>query len=124
MDDKEKVLRWNLQESLKELNLPMMDGLVASAKIGINKQRSDQVNFSKKKLNDYLKELLKKRKPQMLADSIIDLSKLKTSCQGYIDYVDSEEYSEDNDEAHYMFETAIETFFGKKVWEFVNNRHR
>lgn len=52
----------------------------------------------------------------------IDLLDLKNVCQEYINYINSEEYHEDNDYKHYIYETALETIFGKDVWDFVNSK--
>lgn len=62
-------------------------------------------------------------KPIILKDEEINLKELKEQCQYYIDYMDDDEiYHEDNDNAHCVFEKAMETLFGKDVWEFINNR--
>ena len=54
----------------------------------------------------------------------IDTKKLSEICQQYIDFIDNDaEYHDDNDYEHYIFESAMETIFGKKVWDFINNRH-
>ena len=52
-----------------------------------------------------------------------DFEKLTKLCQRYIGYIDSdEEYQEDNDYEHYIFEASLEAIFGENVWEFINNR--
>lgn len=51
-----------------------------------------------------------------------NINDLKAICQSYINYVDSDNYHEDNDFKHYIFETAIETFFDKDVWKFLNSK--
>ena len=62
-------------------------------------------------------------KPEQLKE--VDLTKLRDICQAYIDFIDDdEEYHEDNDYDHYIFETALETIFGKDVWMFINNKIR
>ena len=62
-------------------------------------------------------------KPKQLNTEEIDLSALKEICQNYIDFVDNDEkYHEDNDYDHCIFEIAMETIFGKEVWNFINNR--
>jgi hypothetical protein len=48
-----------------------------------------------------------------------DISKLSKMCQEYIDQLEEEEYVGD-DFREYIFECALETFFGKEVWAFVN----
>jgi len=60
-------------------------------------------------------------KPIQLNDSEINIEKLKKTCQEYINFVaDRERYYEDNDYEHSIFERAMETIFGKEVWEFIN----
>ena len=60
-------------------------------------------------------------KPKQLEN--VDLAKLRTICQDYIDFIDNDkEYCEDNDYDHQIFETAMETIFGEDVWKFVNGR--
>lgn len=60
-------------------------------------------------------------KPEMIENP--DLDKLKKICQEYVNFVeDDNEYYEDNDFEHYIFETAIETFFGKSSWKWINER--
>ncbi len=55
----------------------------------------------------------------------VDLQKLRKICQDYINFIDNDEkYSEDNDYDHHIFEVAMETVFGKDVWNFVNNRRK
>ncbi len=63
-------------------------------------------------------------KPEMIPLGDTDLTELQATCQKYIDYIDSPEYHEDNDFKQYIFETAIETFFGKDAWDFINNRRK
>jgi len=50
-----------------------------------------------------------------------DYTNLKKICQDYIDSIANNEYVDD-DFDHYIYETAIETFFGKEVWQFINRR--
>jgi hypothetical protein len=61
------------------------------------------------------------KKPEKLEN--VDTKKLSEICQQYIDFVDNnKEYHEDNDFEHYIFESAMETIFGAKVWSFIRNR--
>ena len=63
-------------------------------------------------------------KPNLLNDKEIDLKGLKKICQDYIDFIDNdEEYYEDNDFSEYIFEKAMQTFFGNNVFEWINKRH-
>lgn len=50
-----------------------------------------------------------------------DLTSLRKICQEYIDFIGSEHYHEDNDYDHYIFEQAMNTFFGDK-WDYINNK--
>lgn len=56
-------------------------------------------------------------KPEMLTDDKIDISSLKKLCKNYIDFEFSPEYHEDNDFKQYLFEVALETIYGKNIWE-------
>jgi len=64
----------------------------------------------------------KEQKPQMLPDP--DFTALRRLCQEYIDRADVEggNFVEDNDDDHYIYEAAIEAFFGEGVWDWLNNR--
>ena len=66
---------------------------------------------------------MKNKKPIMLIDPEFDLTDLKDTCQGYIDFIDNDkEYSEDNDYSDYIFECAIIALFGKDAFEWINER--
>jgi hypothetical protein len=43
--------------------------------------------------------------------------------QEYIDYSYSDDYCDENDYSVYIFETAIETFYGREVWKILNDRN-
>ena len=49
-----------------------------------------------------------------------NFQELIDGCQEYLDYLTSEEYHEDNDLEHFIFESAMEAVFGKDVWEYIN----
>lgn len=59
-------------------------------------------------------------KPQQLMD--LNPDPLRRMCQQYLDFVDSADYCGDNSFKDYIFETAMETVFGHKIWEYINNR--
>lgn len=59
-------------------------------------------------------------KPEMVKDP--DLTDLKNVIQGYIDYVASDDYCDDNDYADYIFEAAVMAFFGNDVFKWINGR--
>lgn len=53
----------------------------------------------------------------------INIDKLSEICEQYIKFIDNdEEYSEDNDNDHYIFECAMETMYGENVWDWINSR--
>jgi hypothetical protein len=57
-------------------------------------------------------------KPKQLEN--IDLTALKKICQDYIDNLSND--CSDDDEEHYIYETAMETIFGKNVWKYINEK--
>ena len=58
------------------------------------------------------------KKPTQLKE--IDLSELRDICQHYINTIGTDEHREDN--THYIFESAIESIFGKGVWKYINDK--
>ncbi len=52
----------------------------------------------------------------------IDLDKLINVCQEYIDFVDNENYSDDNDYEHFIYAVALKSVFGEDVFEFINSK--
>lgn len=40
----------------------------------------------------------------------------------YEAYVKSDEYHEDNDYQHYIYEAAVEAVLGKEFWKILNNK--
>ncbi len=60
-------------------------------------------------------------KPKVLENP--DISRLVKICQEYMDFVDNdEEYYEDNNYDQYIFEEAMATIFGERVFDFINER--
>ena len=59
-------------------------------------------------------------KPKQL--KTINLESLVSTCQQHLDYIDSDDYYEDNDDAHYIYEEAMRTIFGKDVFNYINER--
>lgn len=56
MDDQEKILRWDLQESIKELNSDIKYELPFTWMVSvIMEERRKNVDLCSKKLNEYLK---------------------------------------------------------------------
>ena len=62
-------------------------------------------------------------KPEMLPIEQQNLTDLRNRCKDYIDFIDNDAlYSEDNDLGHYIFESAMEAFYGCEIWDYVNKR--
>jgi len=55
MEDKEKILRWDLQEAEKELKSDVGEAPLASMVFSIMENRRKKVNDCRNKLNEYLK---------------------------------------------------------------------
>lgn len=53
-----------------------------------------------------------------------DLRKLEALVQYYIDDLDNGEMHEDDqqDREHYIFEAAMEAFYGRNVWKWINSK--
>lgn len=49
-----------------------------------------------------------------------NVESIKALCEEYLDEV--ERGDEDTDTKHYLFEAAMEAFYGKDVWKFINAR--
>lgn len=54
----------------------------------------------------------------------INLEILRKTCQDYIDFIYSNEYHEDNDYTHYIYEAAMQSIFGENVFDIINKRIR
>lgn len=59
MEDREKVLRWNLQEAQKEMSKPTDIGgvLISSVSFGVIKNRKEKLRKAQQELDDYFKQL-------------------------------------------------------------------
>lgn len=80
--------------------------------------------FSIEELQEELnkrKEIKNLKKPELL--EFFDLSKLKSMCQSYINDIDELGHTNE-DTIQYIFECAIETFFGHEVWSYINKKIR
>lgn len=75
-------------------------------------------NFSTKDLQKELET--RGGKPQMKTE--FNLDNLKDVCQSYVDYIDSEEFHEDNDYDYYLSEAVMTTLFGRYFWEWYNEQ--
>lgn len=58
-------------------------------------------------------------KPQMI--NYPNFDELKKLCEEYINVVDEDGY-EDDDLTSFIFEKAIEAFYGKDIWEWVDEK--
>jgi len=70
---------------------------------------------------DQLKEELKKRTANDTRPPPInrpDFSELTKTCESVMEDYAKQGYSKDG--SHYIFESAMECVYGKKVWEWVN----
>ena len=54
MEDKEKILRWNLQEAIKELNSDVGECPLASMAFAVMENRRKNVEKCQKELSDYI----------------------------------------------------------------------
>lgn len=52
--------------------------------------------------------------------SLRDFSCLEATVTEYIEFVQSEDYHEDSDHDHYIFEEAVTAFYGKDVFDKIN----
>ena len=60
-------------------------------------------------------------KPVMIESPNLDA--LKKICSDFLNDVENEDYL-DEGYYYYIFETAIETFYGKEVWNFINSKRK
>lgn len=54
MEDREKILRWDLQEAIKELNSDIGECPLVSMVFAIKEHRQKKVDKCRKELSDYL----------------------------------------------------------------------
>lgn len=61
-------------------------------------------------------------KPKILDE--INTRELVEVCKDYINYLNSDEYTEDDDSdySHLIFEKSVEAIFGPTIWDWVCNR--
>lgn len=58
-----------------------------------------------------------------ITDEQIDTTYMLEACQDYIDFLSSDNYSEDRakDYVNDIFEKAIESVYGENVWDYINS---
>ena len=63
-------------------------------------------------------------RPEEIANP--DIEKVRQAVRDYMDFLHSEEYHEDGkaDYRHWIYEAALEAFYGKDVWKYTNSLHR
>jgi hypothetical protein len=67
------------------------------------------------------KEIRKRLKgPDLLPEEEINMSELKNAVINYIDYI-KEQQVQSEDSKQYIFEIALKTFYGSKIFEWVNS---
>ena len=59
-------------------------------------------------------------KPKALEN--IDWSSVIEQAQAHLDYVESPDYHEDNDNDHYLFEEVMMTVFGRDIFDWINEQ--
>ena len=59
-------------------------------------------------------------KPIMIENP--DLTKLKKMVQHQINEISNPDYCDDNDNDYYIYEVAMEAFFGKDVFRYINSK--
>lgn len=75
--------------------------------------------------DDLVNDILAKRveelkiKRPVIEDKDIDLSALKKICNEFLDFCESEDYCDDNDFQVYIFEEALQTFFGQDIFKYI-----
>jgi len=59
-------------------------------------------------------------KPELIRNGDVELTALRHICKSYIDFINSDDYHEDNDYDHYIFEEAVKAVYGKDIFDWVN----
>ena len=70
-------------------------------------------------------ELERRKQPKLkVPEQVVNLNcmSLRTTCRNYIIFVASDDYHDDNDYKHYIYETALETIYGKEIWDFTKKQ--
>ena len=96
-------------------------------KDGKETSRSERPTLS---FTEYTLEGFSQERPKHLGVPIplkvekVDIKKLWNTCEDFIDFLDSDEYHEDKIENYVndIFGKAMESIYGKEVFNFINNR--
>lgn len=62
------------------------------------------------------------KKPKLISKEDADFAPLLVMCKGYIDFIDSDDYHEDNLYKQQIYEASMELFYGKDVWKYINSK--
>lgn len=57
-------------------------------------------------------------KPELL--DVPNIIKIRQAVMEYIEFMGSHDYYEDNDHSRWVFEAAVEAFYGKDAWHWLN----
>ena len=82
----------------------------------------DLSQLTTQQLKDELEKRETNRPPE--TKTIVDMRNLRRIVTDYIGYVASPEFHENNEWDHYIYEAAVEAFYGKEVWGWINNQAR
>ena len=109
-----------LFDNCKSVSIPF-------AKDGKETSRSERPTLS---FTEYTLEGFSQERPRPLEVPIplkvenVDIKKLWNTCEDFISFLDSDEYHEDKIENYVndIFGKAMESIYGKEVFNFINNR--
>lgn len=62
------------------------------------------------------------QRPLMKQRSMMDLKELEKILTDYVNYIESDEFHEDNDYDHFIYECVIKTFYGEEFWEWLRTK--
>lgn len=62
--------------------------------------------------------------PPPIIPEDVDVNPLRELVIGCVEEMAGDDYCDDNDNKHYIYEKAIETFYGKDIWNWINSRFK
>lgn len=65
---------------------------------------------------------IEEQRPQPLPPEEVDLTALRAALEAHIEEIATD--GSDTDTPHYIFEAALEAFYGKEIWSWVNSLDR
>ena len=120
-----------INEELTKFILVLFDNCksvsIPFAKDGKETSRSERPTLS---FTEYTIQGFSQERPRLLKVPIplkvenVDIKKLWNTCEDFIDFLNSDEYHEDKIENYVndIFGKAMESIYGKEVFNFINNR--